>query len=329
MKLFKGQNSKRSNYRFKDIYSFKISDESINRESLILPSSNYNMNSNIYSFDDTHEISSLDNELMLNESKQESSVSFGYVLQNALNSQNNQPIHNQVLLNKLNETKKLNYSRISSNDSKTKKFAYNKGRWTEDEHRRFLEAILKYGNDWKRIQSCVKTRSGTQTRSHSQKFFLKLNTFNLLNFKDSQPSLSTLTAMTKKLSQSQRENLLNMIISYEYNDLVENNNLSEKAPFDNKNQDSEFSIEIILDNDINTKDNSVDSYSNYPIYHKIHTEDSEINNEKEEDDFKDEFFNTFVNKRMRKQSFEDNLLFLYSDSIIYQSGNEDIYNRNL
>ena len=48
------------------------------------------------------------------------------------------------------------------------------GRWKLDEHQRFLEAIIKYGNDWKQVQKLVKTRSSTQARSHAQKFFIKL-----------------------------------------------------------------------------------------------------------------------------------------------------------
>ena len=36
----------------------------------------------------------------------------------------------------------------------------------------FMEGIVKYKNDWKRIQMNTRTRSSTQVRSHAQKFFL-------------------------------------------------------------------------------------------------------------------------------------------------------------
>lgn len=52
---------------------------------------------------------------------------------------------------------------------------FNNGRWTKEEHIKFVEAILLYGNDWKQIQDHVQSRSSAQARSHSQKFFMKLN----------------------------------------------------------------------------------------------------------------------------------------------------------
>ena len=52
--------------------------------------------------------------------------------------------------------------------------SYNKGRWTLEEHKRFLSAIFKYGNNWMKVQESIGTRSATQTRSHAQKFFIRL-----------------------------------------------------------------------------------------------------------------------------------------------------------
>ena len=53
------------------------------------------------------------------------------------------------------------------------------GRWTREEHFRFLEALKLYGKEWKRVQQHVETRSSTQARSHAQKFFVKLEKKNL------------------------------------------------------------------------------------------------------------------------------------------------------
>lgn len=35
------------------------------------------------------------------------------------------------------------------------------GRWTREEHFRFLEALKLYGKEWKRVQQHVGTRSST------------------------------------------------------------------------------------------------------------------------------------------------------------------------
>ena len=36
------------------------------------------------------------------------------------------------------------------------------GRWTKEEHSKFIEAINIYGKNWKKVEEMVKTRSGTQ-----------------------------------------------------------------------------------------------------------------------------------------------------------------------
>ena len=51
---------------------------------------------------------------------------------------------------------------------------FNSGRWSEEEHQRFIDGILEYGNEWKNVQKIIKTRSSTQARSHAQKFFLRI-----------------------------------------------------------------------------------------------------------------------------------------------------------
>ncbi|KAK1262857.1 Transcription factor DIVARICATA [Acorus gramineus] len=47
--------------------------------------------------------------------------------------------------------------------------------WTEDEHRRFLEGLEKYGKgDWRSIsRNAVVSRTPTQVASHAQKYFLR------------------------------------------------------------------------------------------------------------------------------------------------------------
>ena len=50
----------------------------------------------------------------------------------------------------------------------------NSGRWSLKEHIQFIQALDKYGVNWKIIRKMIRTRTATQIRSHCQKFFIKL-----------------------------------------------------------------------------------------------------------------------------------------------------------
>ena len=71
------------------------------------------------------------------------------------------------------------YFKIENNSNvDKKKFVYspnfNNGRWTEEERNRFIQGIILYGNNWKKVKTLITTRSAVQVRSHAQKFFNKL-----------------------------------------------------------------------------------------------------------------------------------------------------------
>ena len=77
-------------------------------------------------------------------------------------------------------TKKNFYFRIEDTNECKKKpldsIIANEGRWSKEEHEKFLEGIVLYGINWKKVKTLIGTRTSIQVRSHAQKFFYKMKT---------------------------------------------------------------------------------------------------------------------------------------------------------
>ena len=58
----------------------------------------------------------------------------------------------------------------------------NGGRWSYEEHIKFIESFVNYGKKWNIIQKYIGTRSCKQIISHAQKFFLRLKRLNTDNY---------------------------------------------------------------------------------------------------------------------------------------------------
>lgn len=105
----------------------------------------------------------------------------------------------------LNEAPKEQPGSKKDSRRKKKESSFNTGRWHPEEHQRFIEALLKYGNDWKSVQRYVGSRSSTQARSHAQKFFVKIGKTQIenlqLDFENN--SLKSLNIMANNLNNDQ------------------------------------------------------------------------------------------------------------------------------
>ena len=87
-------------------------------------------------------------------------------------------IQNNNMNNNLTYSEEDNFFSLSNNNTSIKanqeKSKFSSGRWHLSEHKKFLEAIIKFGNDWKKVEKYIGTRTSSQARSHAQKFFIKL-----------------------------------------------------------------------------------------------------------------------------------------------------------
>lgn len=72
------------------------------------------------------------------------------------------------------------------------------GRWTKEEHLRFVQALQLHGRNWKKVEEHVGTRSGAQIRSHAQKFFNRLQKEFNLTKEDVFNNLSSLDKVSKE-----------------------------------------------------------------------------------------------------------------------------------
>lgn len=324
MKLFiEDLQSRKNNFKFRGNYTFRILNETKSKDSKATPCSEYKMAAFLpQSSDISLDISYLEKDLYLDEpliaSTKASNESFGFVLESHIATSAPQTQPTQIV------KKKSKYIKLNFRNLKQKKNHYNIGRWTEDEHRRFIEAIMKYGNEWKSVQKHIKTRSSTQSRSHSQKFFMKIKNYDIFDFKNRKPCISSLNDLAQSLNEKERKNMLELLISYEYHDLPERKTCEDKLLSKKRGHDSPSRFDFTLENDnINMSVNNSGMNSNlttsnlsYSVQTSCNTPEKEEVNEDKKDEFKDHFFNAFLNSRLRRHSFEDNVLVLYADAIL-------------
>lgn len=69
---------------------------------------------------------------------------------------------------------KLKPEQSYKKETKASRLGKSTGRWTSKEHVLFIEGLKIYGKNWKKVESFIGTRTGTQIRSHAQKFFNRI-----------------------------------------------------------------------------------------------------------------------------------------------------------
>lgn len=147
-----------------------------------------------------------------------------------------------------------NQLNLSSKNKNIKNQKFSKGIWTKEEHEKFIEGVLMYGNEWVKVQEIIKTRTNYQAKSHAQKFFEKYkdlidelknkDTINMIREEQEKKIddiISIILPDKKNLTQNQKNKLLSAISSeikfeenYDYGnddselELGDNDNFKEK-----------------------------------------------------------------------------------------------------
>ncbi len=154
----------------------------------------------------------------------------------------------------INLQKKKNRQLISLSINKLNS---SNGRWSKEEHDKFIEGIIKFGNDWKKVQKYVSTRSSTQARSHAQKFLLKLKNNKYLKKYNIDISLSWSKLIQSLKNSFNDEILLQILKDSSYNNIKNkrkivkaNKKLIKTDEINIINKNNEIEKELNKDDDI-------------------------------------------------------------------------------
>ena len=193
-------------------------------------------------------VSPIENELLLTE------------MDNCSFFENNKPkntpkfIITQPESQNVNLQKKKNRQLISLSINKLNS---SNGRWSKEEHDKFIEGIIKFGNDWKKVQKYVSTRTSTQARSHAQKFLLKLRNNEFFKKNNIDISLSWSKLIQSLKNSFNDEILLQILKDSSYNNIKNkrkivkaNKKLIKTDEINIINKNNEIEKELNKDDDI-------------------------------------------------------------------------------
>ena len=183
---------------------------------------------------------------------------------------------------------------------------FNSGRWTKEEHNKFIKGLIKFGNDWKMVQKIIRTRSSSQSRSNAQKFFLKLkNSIKCAKISNEQNKLyefifennkGILDLNDIKLTEEEKKQLVNIIISSI--NLFDKNKKSNKIVILNTENYNNYSYNNYKDKFITKSDNK--------SFHSDEDDEDLSQDENKNDNENNDYKNIkFINNK-RKRSINEN-----------------------
>ena len=234
----------------------------------------------------------------------------------------------------------------------------NRGRWSYDEHIKFIKAYINFGKNYKLSQKYIGTRNKKQIKSHAQKFFKKLKRLKNKDFDFSDDNIKNFSDIFQLIEEKNKNNvnkeeyIINILISLSNSiKKTKNNFLNKKTKFNFLNngkklgKENETKVDKIkkdpsLNNEKNIKRDNVGKLPkirNNIKEKKLFCKNYKINNDilnsnlnLKEDEINEKEFDLGeidINKAIDKgqnEKKEKNVIFENKNNICGYYGNEDI-----
>ena len=228
------------------------------------------------------------------------------------------------------------------------------GRWSREEHKKFIEAIIKFGNNWKEVQEYVNSRTSTQARSHAQKFFEKIKKNNTLKFFDSLNSdysenftnatILQLHNLYGNKSKSEINNVVNKFLSLEYDlpkkrrktNNINNNVLTKKRNIGNKCNNDNNSNNMELDENEEYEYEEQEENNNYKVNNNNYENNENYRNNSEQSNSNNNNNIIIQNENNTQNYYQNNTLLKpkmleernYFPHLYYENNNNSEYDYN-
>ena len=260
-----------------------------------------------------------------------------------------------IIEKELNDIKpKSKFLKFKSKLSLSKKKNIKEGRWTKEENKKFIEAFIENGKKWKIIQKYVESRTCAQTRSHAQKFLLKLKSISNEEFNFKNDSIKNLNDILEEIKKKKgiknlddnddKKYLIDILLNLserccENNSTGNNNknNINDISPNDDNksiNNNNKNIDEEIKENNVNNKDEE-NLYINNNTKNDKKENNEEINNNNSEKNNEYWENNYSYEQIEQKLVFDDGFAFYINKNSIYNFNNISYYinefnfNRNI
>ena len=133
----------------------------------------------------------------------------------------------------------------------------NEGRWAEEEHEKFLDGIVQYGTNWKKVKTMINSRTPVQVRSHAQKIYRKLKMCKdeQLGIDFTKDNISSIRDMIHKIKEINSNYSIKSILKY-----LSNN-------FDEMKKSKKFGIRNYTGNLLDNNDNKLENRNVQSVNH--------------------------------------------------------------